>query len=151
MKQFSLHCPACHRTEVCHELQMAAKLQQLGMLRRENRPPSDLIDQLARSAVDRLACQQCRQIGLTLDDVDDDDDWGPTRPCQYCGQPISPERLAIFPDAEICAACKTKEERGENADESEFCPRCGAILVMRTNGRGITRYAMVCPDCGQKG
>jgi len=31
--------------------------------------------------------------------------------CELCGQPINPERLAIFPQATLCVHCKSVQER----------------------------------------
>lgn len=81
--------------------------------------------------------------------------WPQARPCTGCGQAIPRERLELLPEATLCAACQAAAEdddaAGRPAATGEYCPRCGAPLVLRASrGRGITRYRPVCtgsPPC----
>jgi hypothetical protein len=142
-----VRCQRCPWNAVWGPEELLAALRQLGMLRRDGQPAPQLILQLAEANAGRLHCQTCQQPGLQLapwtDDFDDDQT---VRACEVCGQPISPERLEVFPKATRCAACQDKPIA---RDEESFCPRCGSLWqVTLAGGTGVTRYRMVCPDCG---
>ena len=127
--------------------QMHRWLRGVGMLKREKEPNPGLVEELFLQTAGRFACPECRAVGLTAGEPREEEvDWGEARSCDECGKPIPPERLEVFPDATVCAACK---EAGPTT-EREFCPQCGAVLQMRrSGGAGISRYVMVCPECGK--
>ena len=117
-------------------------LQSLKMLRRESEPDEAIVEELLRSAGDRLLCPECDAVVSVGEDVRDD--WEDLRPCEACRQPISAERLRVFPNAKLCPTCQSKEDRGETIGEQEYCPRCGSIMVMRQRSG---KYAMYCEAC----
>jgi predicted RNA-binding Zn-ribbon protein involved in translation (DUF1610 family) len=77
--------------------------------------------------------------------------WPEAPRCTMCGRPIPPERLEVFPDATTCVACQRADEQGRAPAAIEYCPKCGAPLIVRqTRGQGITRYTRACsntPPC----
>ena len=130
---------------------MLARLRQVGMLRREKEPDGALVRELFLATVSRFVCVECGQVGLTATPVDeefDDDPWGPVRNCEACGQRIPAERLELFPTATLCVACQRGAEAGRDHAPAEYCPRCGNVMVLRAQRRGITEYVLVCPECG---
>lgn len=154
-----LACSACQHKTLCDELQLAARLRTVGMLRREADPSPDMIDALVLDASRKMECDKCGHVGLAVtiaDDLDEDEwgsgGWGEARQCQRCSKIIPAERLEVFPDSKFCAACQgLSEAGGADDDEPEYCPRCGSLLVMRrTTGTGISRYQMVCTGCGAR-
>jgi hypothetical protein len=159
-----LACSKCRWRTVCGEDELARRLRTLGLLRRSPHPPPELVSELLRVNVHRLACDACHHVGLTIvADGDDsprgkpsiaDDDasgWQQAVICQICREPISPERLEVFPNSERCAKCQDLADRGAEPAPPEFCPKCGALLEMRVSrGGGITRYKQFCtgsPSC----
>lgn len=159
-----LCCRKCGWRTVCGEDELARRLRTLGLLRRSPHPPSELVNELLRVNVHRLACDTCHNVGLAIVEADDGDpldipsfydtgdaDWQQARLCQFCRRPIDPDRLEIFPDAKRCAKCQNVADQGAEADVPEFCPKCGALLEMRVSrGGGITRYKQFCtgqPAC----
>jgi len=147
-----LRCPQCHWTIVCDVDAMVSWLQRHGRLRRAQEPEPAVVDELFTVAAGQFSCPECGAVGLLVRPAtDDDEDWGESRPCEVCGQPIPPERLVAIPSTRVCAHCKQDEEAGESQDQPEYCPRCGAIMQLRqSRGAGIARYAMVCPECGKR-
>ena len=145
-----VHCRAdCH----CDFDQMVGRLRQLGMLKRDKKPAADLVVELFTSVADRLSCSECGGEGMTASPAEEMSGaaWPSARLCEACREPIRRERLEALPEATLCAACRSKEEAGEVLGEVEYCPRCGsAMSIAQRGGRGITRYAMICPTCGQK-
>lgn len=139
-------CRACRWGIVEHRDQAIARLRSIGMLARDVPDDATLLE-LARVAAGRLPCAECGATGLNVERARDDDAelWGDPLPCECCGAMIPAERLAIFPDSKVCAACQAKLDRGEAAGGVEYCPRCGAPMVVRASrGSGITRYQQVC-------
>ena len=142
-----LRCPRCAQVQVCGPPLMLARLRQLGMFKRAEDPPSDVIAELFLRSADRFRCDQCGTVGLVVGAAADD--WEATRHCVACAKPISKERLSVVPDATRCAACQAKAESGSD-ETPEYCPRCGTPMVLRLRGgHGITRYVMACPACGK--
>lgn len=89
---------------------------------------------------------------MSVEHAPDDDVelWGDPNPCEVCGKMIPAERLAVFPDSKVCAACQGKLDRGESVGNVEYCPRCGSPMTLRpTRGAGIMRYQMVCSQGSQ--
>lgn len=127
---------------------MLARLQALGKLRRAVDPEEALVVELFSTSAEVMRCASCGHVGLHVGEAVAHDDWDDVRKCEGCGQTIPAERLEVFPDARRCVAC---ESRGvTSADEREFCPACGGLMVMRQSAAGgITRYVMVCNDCGK--
>jgi hypothetical protein len=159
-----LACSKCQWRTVCGEEELARRLRTLGLLRRSPHPPSELVSELLRLNAHRLTCDACQHVGLTIvADSDggrlgtaslaqeDDGDWQQAVICQICREPISPERLEIFPNSKRCAKCQDLADRGAEPEPPEFCPKCGALLEMRVSqGGGITRYKQFCtgsPPC----
>lgn len=160
-----LACGKCGWRTVCGEEELARRLRTLGLLRRSPHPPPELVSELLRVNVHRLACDACHHVGLTVIGADDgasrpisafaaedeEGDWQQAVICQICRQPIDPERLEVFPDSKRCAKCQTIADRGAEPVPPEFCPKCGALLEIRVSrGGGITRYKQFCtgnPPC----
>ena len=123
-----------------------ARMRSIGMLTRDV-PDEETLVELARVGAAKLTCPGCGAIGLKVERAPDDDAelWGDPIPCEFCGAMIPAERLAIYPDRKTCAKCQAKLDRGESAGGVDYCPRCGAPMVVRaTRGGGITRYQQVC-------
>jgi RNA polymerase-binding transcription factor DksA len=82
--------------------------------------------------------------------ANDSTEWdGPAKVCAACGARIPPERIAIYPDMHLCAACQSKAERGQTPDgHDDYCPRCGTRMIVRQRrGSGISAYEQTCPTC----
>ena len=147
----SLACRQCSWTTLCSDLDIVAWLQRHGRLRRAEQPEADLTQEMFRVTADRFACPACGAVGLAVGDPDEADEWESGRACDVCRQVIPPERLEVFPDTRVCAQCKDAEETGQSTEEPEYCPRCGAIMQLRSaRGSGISRYQLVCPECGKR-
>lgn len=154
-----LACPKCGWQTTCGEDEQARRLRTLGLLRRAPHPPTELISELLRLNVHRLTCDACHSTGLfspavsagTMAGSEDLGDWQQARICEVCREPISPDRLEIFPTARRCAKCQDLADRGAEAPPIDYCPKCGAVLQMRVSrGGGITRYKQFCtgdPPC----
>ncbi len=145
-----LACQECEWSTLCGPTQMLNWLRTAGMVRRDAAPEAEHLPELLRAATTRLTCPKCQAIGLTAtaaEDETNDEEWGMARKCAACDQPIPPERLEIFPRAELCVACQAKSDRGESSGPAEYCPRCGAVMTLRQVRRGMTRYVMACPSC----
>jgi hypothetical protein len=154
-----LTCSACQHKTLCDELQLAARLRTVGMLRREAEPSYDMIDALVLDASRKMACDKCGHVGLKVilaDDLDEDDwgsgTWGEARKCERCCKIIPAERLEVFPNSKLCATCQSQADSGAADDEEpEYCRRCGSLMEMRrSTGTGISRYQMVCTGCGTR-
>jgi hypothetical protein len=147
-----LRCADCTWAQECAEADAVRWLRSIGMLKRDpNASPAELRE-LLFAAAGRMTCPQCGRVGLLAADAPDRDDlWPAERRCSICGLPIPPERLEAFPDAITCVACQRADEQGSVRNLGEYCPKCGAPLVVKpTRGAGITRYARVCsgnPPC----
>jgi len=126
-------------------------LRQAGMLRRNARPDRSLVQELLHGGGERLACPECGTPGLVAVPLRDEGDWQDAPTCEICGKPLAPERLEAMPDATRCVTCQQDAESGALAREAEYCPKCGAPLVLRVSrSAGITRYKMFCtgtPAC----
>ena len=149
-----LCCSECGWQTTCGEEQLATRLRAIGLLRRAPHPPAEMVAELLNSHLDQLVCDRCGSTGLLLgadDDATDEGDWQQAVVCEVCREPISPERLEIFPTAKRCVGCQDVADRGEEPDEPDFCPKCGALVELRVSrGGGVTRYKMFCtgdPPC----
>jgi predicted RNA-binding Zn-ribbon protein involved in translation (DUF1610 family) len=145
-----LTCSQCGYRTVRGITSMVEWLRGCRMVRRDAAPEPELVPELFRSAAGKFVCPQCGAKGLAVGPVEDLDDaaWGMGRACDACGRPIDAERLAALPDTRLCVACQAKDDRGQTADEPEYCPRCGSLMAVRqTRGSGVTRYKQVCPQC----
>ena len=129
-------------------------LHRAGMMRRAKEPDEAMIAELFAQTAGRFSCPQCGRAGLIVEDAGDDggdEAWGMARRCAGCGRPIPPERLEVFPAATHCAACQSSVD-SPDADEPDYCARCGSIMTLRaTRTGGVQRYAMTCPQCGRVG
>lgn len=143
---FEIACRHCGGAESCDLAEIERRLRGTGMLRRNAKPSAEELTELLRSAAAAWRCPQCGAAGLIVDEAPDEDAaWPDARRCVVCGDVIPAERLEIFPHAERCARCQGCQERGEPSGEVEYCPRCGAPMVLRqSTGAGITRYVMTC-------
>jgi DNA-directed RNA polymerase subunit M/transcription elongation factor TFIIS len=125
-------------------------LRQAKMVRADVQPEADLLPELLRAALPKLACPRCGAAGLVIRPVaeENDEDWGMARACEECGRPIASERLEVFPDARLCVACQANVDQGGLSGPAEYCPRCGNLMTVRpTRTAGITRYAPACSKC----
>jgi predicted RNA-binding Zn-ribbon protein involved in translation (DUF1610 family) len=145
-----LRCRQCSWSSVCGVEAMVEWLRRHGRLKRAEQPQAAFVEELFLATADRFACPECGAVGLVAGPPREEDEcWEIGRACQVCGQPIPAERLEAVPDTQVCARCKVDEEAGKTHEQPEYCPRCGAILqVQPTRGAGISRYRMVCPECG---
>jgi hypothetical protein len=147
-----LQCRQCAWAQECREAEVAGWLRRAGMLKRNPQATPEEMRELILAVAARLACPQCGHIGLAAADAPDEEAlWPAARRCEVCGKPIPPERLDVFAAATMCVACQQASDQGRAPQETEYCPQCGAPLVVRpTRGQGVTRYALVCsanPPC----
>ena len=145
-------CAHCGDEEVVDESKVVHRLREIGKLRHDKLPEREILTELVQAAAAELSCPACGKTGLTVEVVEEDFDWPEAKTCEGCGKRLDPERLELFPDAELCPECQRREESGESVtDEVEYCPRCGSLMEMRqTRGAGVTRYKMMCtarPPC----
>jgi hypothetical protein len=153
-------CPACSHSEDTPQDVLYQRLRGAGLLRRVSADEAQDIPyllELARSVKSQLTCPDCGSGNYSPALAGDDaaTEWGDSRKCIRCKAAISAERLEIFPDATLCAACQQKDECAE-ADSAEYseeyCPRCGTPMQVRPRrGRGIVAYELACPSCGGRG
>lgn len=145
-RRYLLRCRACGADEDCGPDQILEKLRRLGMFRRESQPPPEVLDELLARAAARLACGACHKCGLEVRSAGEVS-WGDARRCLGCGGSIARERLELFPETELCAACQQKSERA-GGGVPEYCPKCGNVMALRpVHGRGVTHYRLTCPQC----
>ena len=153
MFSYELNCRNCDWRTVCGRDDAIARLRIIGLLRRDREPDDDVVAELLVEASPRMTCPLCKDKRLSASHSIDDaaDDWQAAVLCEVCREPIDPERLEAIPGTKRCAACQSKAETGQLADESDFCPNCGALVEVRVSrGSGITRYKRVCtgePPC----
>src|SRR5262249_38658215 len=95
-----------------------------------------------------------RKIAVAEGEDPDDAEWNADFPavrgCESCGQPIPPERLEVFPDAELCVACQPRVDAQGAQQTDGDGDRCGWPVGGRpSRGRGVSRKVMACsnPDC----
>lgn len=146
MLSIEWRCRVCRWGIVENRELVVARLRTIGMLTRDTPEEATLLELLPVAAA-RLPCSSCGAVGLRAELAPDDDPelWGDPIPCELCGGMIPAERLAIFPGSKVCAGCQGKLDRGESAGGVEYCPRCGAPLVLKpTHGGGVTRYQQIC-------
>lgn len=144
-----LTCVACGERQRCGTTQLMQRLSEIGMMKRSADPDLELLQELLRSAADRLPCHTCEAVGLTVSQASDDDEWDDVRYCDGCRKPIAPARLEVFPDATRCAVCQTSSESG-GQQEREFCEYCGSVMTIRLRrSAGPAAYEMKCPSCGR--
>ena len=152
MSEMEFLCRACSWRETCGPQEMTEKLRSLGFLRREKKPDAATVRELLTGAGPRLCCPDCGEEGLVIQPVrEEDDEWQDAVLCDVCRKPIPPERLEAIPGTRRCTACQEDNEAGRFKEEPDFCPRCGALLVLKmSSGRGTTRFKMFCtgsPPC----
>ena len=146
-----LECPQCSWQVTCSIEQIVERLRRVGALRRATHPPDDLVLELLYNHLPELTCDKCQQKGLVLSEDEEEGDWQQAVVCEVCRQPIPPERLEVFPNARCCVNCQNSADRGELAEEPDFCPRCGSLVELRVSrAGGLTRYKRFCtgdPPC----
>lgn len=150
-----LYCRRCGTTQPIGRSEKISLLRPAGKLRRQTQPDPEIVEALFQAELPRLACPGCGEASLALrDDADDEVDpeaWGEARRCNACGKPIHPDRLEILPETRQCSECAAAGKTGE-ADEREFCPRCGSELRLTSvRSGGLARYAPQCTGCGYRG
>lgn len=153
---FEAICPKCKWSELCGPEGMTRRLIAARRLKRTSELSLDMLAELFRGSAGSLICPDCGHTGLTLRSRSDlDEDWPGGRPCTVCGMLIPEERLELYPEATLCAACQGKIDRGETVGDMDYCPRCGAPMQLRqSRSGGITRYEMACtnvPPCRLRG
>ncbi len=149
---YQLRCRGCRWNAIAGVDEMAQWLRDVGMLRANKAPEPEILRELFTYASDRYRCPECDKAPLKIEEIDEQDDeqWGMARACEVCRKPILAERLEIFPDERMCAACKTSNPDGAVQPEVDYCPRCGSVMEMKHGrGQGVTRYSLVCPSCGR--
>jgi predicted RNA-binding Zn-ribbon protein involved in translation (DUF1610 family) len=147
-----LRCPSCGWSEVCGREATVRWLAAAQKIRLGREPDEAILDELFRVTAGQFTCPACGKRGLVVSAAKEDEfDWPDVVPCAACSKPIPSERLEALPGVTLCAACQRAEESGEPRVEVEYCPRCGAAMVLRpSRGGGITRYVFVCtatPPC----
>lgn len=147
--QSELSCPACRHVRICDRAAIARRLQSVKMLKADSDADDAILLELLKAAAGRLTCDKCGATGLQVAVSPElaDDEWQQARSCQQCNKPIPQERLEVFPDTVLCVACQAGDERGVSPDAAQYCERCGQVMQMRQTRGGITRYAMICPNC----
>lgn len=153
---FEATCPECSWSELCGPEGMSRRLFAARKLKRNSELSPAMLAELFRASAGQLACPECGRRGLTLRTRSDlDDRWPGGRPCTACAKLIPEERLELFPNATLCAGCQEKIDRGEPVGDTEFCPRCGWPMRLRSaRSDGLARYEMVCtksPPCRLRG
>jgi RNA polymerase-binding transcription factor DksA len=137
-------CTACgHRAEtgartLAERLQAARPLKRAG---REEQRDTQYLLTLANAAGNRLACPARGAANYRVQSGESDR-FALERACKACGRPIPAQRLELFPEAGLCAACQTALDLGRPLPTVEYCPRCSTLLVVRAGGAGATRYAL---------
>ncbi|MHB1038452.1 MAG: TraR/DksA family transcriptional regulator [Pirellulales bacterium] len=147
-----LRCRACSWSEACGPDAMIRWLVKAKKVRPGRAPEPEILVEVFRATAGQLACPQCGEMGLEVGQaVEDEVDWPSARSCAACAKPIPPERLAVVPNATLCAACQRDEEQGRAKVEVEYCPRCGSPMELRqSRATGVTRYVLACtgnPPC----
>jgi len=147
-----LVCSSCQSSERLDSGVMVARLRALGMLRRDGSPSEAILEELFQSMLDKLACPQCGDTALTVQNVEWQDDWGDTVRCEQCNQPIDKERLEVFPDTRRCPSCQRRSEQGVADDDPIYCQHCGGLMSLRKRtGTNLAGYRLVCSECGRGG
>lgn len=148
-----LTCRHCNATAVCGPDAVLRRLQAAGKLRRQKEPSPELVTEVLNASASTLRCHECGMSGLIVQPVGDDFDddmWPDERSCERCGTTIPHERVELFPDVRLCVRCQQKADSGADDSPAEYCPRCGGLMeVGQAGGAGLTRYRMVCRDCGR--
>lgn len=155
-----LCCPKCrHRTydTLADRIDL---LKRRGKLLKDKKPDPLIVYELLMLELPATVCDQCGHVGLRYESIDagdgryvdgdglDDEEWGESRKCVGCGIAIDPERIEVLPDTRQCTQCSAAGRTGQ-ADEREFCPKCGSEMKLGLRGgRGLAGYSMRCSSCG---
>lgn len=148
-----VYCPACNWSAPCGLPIMIDRLWRIGLVRRDTDADRAVIAALFNSSLLKLTCPDCGHVGLATraDDDDDEEAWGMARACEGCGAPIPRERLEVFPDTRLCVGCQAGDEQNRSAAVAEeYCSKCGSLMEVKLDRRGITRYQLRCPECGRQ-
>jgi predicted RNA-binding Zn-ribbon protein involved in translation (DUF1610 family) len=150
-EHLELRCPNCRWSEFCGRMEMANWLRKARKLTARSRMETEVMIEVFRATAASLACPSCGQVGLAAVSADAPFDWPELKRCGVCSQPIGQERLEAVPDATLCAACQRNEEQGRPPSVTDYCPRCGAPMMLRpSRTAGVTRYVPTCtgnPPC----
>jgi RNA polymerase-binding transcription factor DksA len=149
MISIQLHCDHCQWWTLCGDPDLVRRLRKIGVLRRAESPPEDLVRELLNSHGAQLTCDRCQRAQLRFVDgaPDDEGDWQQARLCEVCREPIAPERIEFLPSTTRCTVCQDASDRGVRQIEPEFCPKCGALAELRVSSAGgITRYKLFCTN-----
>lgn len=150
---FELRCPACTWYFVCQEPEeMDRYLRAAGFLLDKKTPSRRALEELLQSSGSRLVCPDCRTVGLEVAPYHaGEGEWQEAVTCESCRKPIPPERLEALPDTRRCVQCQQAAETGTMKEEPEYCPKCGAPMILRVSrSGGTTRYKLFCtgsPPC----
>ncbi len=148
-----LSCPACTWHLVCADAADWERwLRGGGFLLDRKAPSAAALRELLLSSGSRLSCPECGCEGLDVKPHHaGEGDWQEAVTCEVCRKPIPLERLAALPGVRRCVGCQQEAESGRAREEPEYCPKCGAPLVLRVSqGGGTTRYKLFCtgsPPC----
>ena len=127
-------------------------LRSAGHLRRQANPDVDVMWELLTAIKPSLSCDACGAAEVKVEhDVweDEGEGWLEAKFCQRCRNAIPPERVELFPDEVLCAACRNADDKGEQ-DSFSFCSRCGSHTELRPRTTsGVTRFVVFCPTCGR--
>ena len=150
MAQLELLCTACSWRTVYRPDAADSRFALAGESP-EGVDPAEL-EELLAGAAPRWTCPECKTPGLQVRPYREErDDWEEAVRCEVCRKPIPTERLEAMPGVRRCLACQHEHESGALAAEPEYCPKCGAPLVLKASrGPGLTRYRLFCtgtPPC----
>ena len=144
-------CPQCAWQQSCSDGHMVTMLRTIRKLGVSKSPEGEILGELFRHAAAELKCPECDHQGLQIGADEEEDTWQDAKACEMCGRPIERERVEAIPDARTCVACQRQAEQGNTEVEEEYCPKCGAqMLVKLSRGPGISRYVLRCggsPPC----
>jgi len=153
---YELRCSVCDWLQLCGPGMMRDWLRKVGKIRATSDMDSAILVELFCSCASQYVCPECGQHGLHVA-AETDEDWPQAVSCEVCSKPIPAERLAAIPGTTLCAVCQEKEEQGVDTTQPEYCPSCGALMIVRpSSSGGITRYVASCtgnPPCrpGRRG
>ncbi len=148
---YKLRCPRCGHVEVLSRYDAQRRLQAAKKLRPGVETDEALLDELVPALLRQIKCEACHEACVEVTVQQERDEWSDEKKCAICGKIIPVMRLALLPDAELCAECQSAIDRGESPGPAEYCKRCGRPMKLapRRIG-GLTRYVWVCtndPPC----
>jgi ssDNA-binding Zn-finger/Zn-ribbon topoisomerase 1 len=147
---FEMRCSQCHWVEIWGLERAMRELVRMGRYRIVADFNPEIIRELFLIYAVRMDCPNCGVTGL-ITRIAPKESWTWTDEvcCEHCGKIIPTERLAAVPNTTLCVNCQSAIEHGERQGDAEYCPRCGAVMVLKSLAvnNGITRPTLVCPGC----